>query len=75
MRIKETLTRSDYAFSEKVQSKIDPEKTLRVEAGLYCPRCKEKIESLDHGQSEICSNCHLKMTSWGNALECEATND
>lgn len=67
--IKETLMASDYRVYEEPQSRIDPNKTLHVETGIRCPRCKTVLPVLEHGDSQSCK-CGLSMTVYGNALEC-----
>ena len=33
-----------------------------------CPRCKEKLPGLDHGEDLACPECNLRMQLYGNAL-------
>jgi hypothetical protein len=69
MAIRETLTYSDYHIIERPSSRTDPEAKLHVETGMKFPRCKTILPPLDHSQSQTCK-CGLKMTKYGNALEC-----
>lgn len=71
--IREHLTWSDYQFYAEVKSKIDPLKTLRVEAGFGCPHCHEVVKrpvTIHHGQTYI-HDCGLKITVHGNGAVCE----
>ena len=69
--IKETLMASDYMVYKRKRSKIDPTKHIQELIGIRCPSCKEMANTIEHGTSRWCAGCGLKMTVWGNALECE----
>ena len=71
--IRENLIWSDYQFYNEKQSQIDPLKTIRVEAGFGCPHCHEVVYrpvTIHHGQTYV-HDCGLKMTVYGNGVECE----
>lgn len=69
--IKETLIYSDYEIITRKNSQIDSNKIIYYSDGLLCPKCKTKIEDeIKHGIS-LKHNCGLKMTRYGNSLECE----
>jgi ribosomal protein S27AE len=70
MFIKEELSLSDYLVFEDKKSKIDPSKTLHVEVGMICPRCKTALPVIQHGERMRCSVCHLRMENYGNLLIC-----
>jgi hypothetical protein len=70
---KETLTWSDYQFYAEKKSLIDPDKSIRVQAGFGCPHCHEVVNNpvtIQHGQTYV-HKCGLRMTVYGNALDCE----
>lgn len=67
----ESLVYSNYVIRVTRQSQIDTDATITEEAGFRCPRCKvEHLYSIEHGNSFTCF-CKLKMTRYGNSLECQ----
>lgn len=66
---KEKLSLKDYAIVERRQSKYDPDKTIAVEIGIQCPRCKKLLHFLDHDKEQKCDRCGLKMQRFGTVLE------
>ena len=73
--ISETLTYSDYSVYEITQSKIDPDKEIRVEIGFKCPRCKKLMPQLKHGilakqERLVCEECKISFALFGNDLVC-----
>lgn len=69
--IRETLTASDYEILTYKISQIDPTKKIVDKTEMHCPRCKKIGPEIEHGHTYICPKCHLKITRYGNALECE----
>jgi len=70
--IKENLLYSDYEVHERKKSRIDRSKAIRIIKGLNCPRCKVLLPTLEHSATKSCPDCGLKMTRYGNSLECVA---
>ena len=71
MTIREDLWHNDYEIYEERKSQIDPTKTINVQKGMMCPSCKKFIPVvMAHGSTLVC-DCGLKMTLYGNRLECE----
>jgi len=68
--IKESFVFSNYEIETSVKSKIDKDVTHTISIGVICPSCKNKLPLIDHGESQICP-CGLRMTLYGNGLECE----
>lgn len=70
MTVEEILTYSDYMILEAKQSLIDSGKTITIEVGLFCPKCRETIKpEIEHGQT-VEHSCGLVMTRYGNSLRC-----
>jgi Zn finger protein HypA/HybF involved in hydrogenase expression len=65
---KEILTASNYIVWEERVSRFDREAIISVKVGLRCPRCKEMLPVLEHGDKQMCPNCSLRMQLLGNAL-------
>jgi DNA-directed RNA polymerase subunit RPC12/RpoP len=71
--VTERLIATDYIIYKEKQSEIDPTKTLHLEVGYGCPRCRTASNHvLQHGEETKCKHCNLSITLWGNALECTA---
>ena len=69
--IKEILIASNYEVETLATSQIDPTKQVIVKTEMRCPKCKRLGPGLEHGKPYECPKCHLKMTRWGNGLDCE----
>lgn len=75
--IREMLIYSRFEVGKTVQSKICEGETMNLEAGIHCPHCRIFIENVNgedgtikHGETIKCPSCGLRMTRWGNGLEC-----
>lgn len=66
----ETFNAHRYTVHEQRQSRIDPTISHEVDVAIICPRCRTHLPLLDHGESQQCSNCSLRMELWGNGLVC-----
>jgi len=75
--IKETLIASRYEIQTQDTSRIDPTQTVTRIVGIGCPHCHVVLLGMwpEHGQTIECSKCGLKMTRFGNALDCEMEDD
>jgi len=72
MIIKEELVCSDYEVYNTFVSEIDTSKTKEVCKSVDCPHCKTEIpHKFIHGVTLVCSFCGLRMTPYGNRLDCE----
>lgn len=67
----EDLVYSDYTILGET-SRIDPPTKLLNTSGLKCPHCRTAYIGLvlAHGQRIICGKCGLKITRYGNTLNC-----
>jgi transcription initiation factor IIE alpha subunit len=64
----ETFAAHLYTIREVRQSRFDRDATLTIDVALMCPRCKTRLSLLDHGKSQKCSKCSLRMELYGNGL-------
>lgn len=71
--ITEDLPLMDYITTEKVQSKIDPDRIVDVISGFRCPRCKEQhLGNVQTNFKVICS-CGVQIIGGtSNKIRCEA---
>jgi ribosomal protein S27AE len=65
----ERLAAHSYMIQVEYPSKYDRDTTVTVNLGIRCPRCKEELNMLEHGESQRCFMCGLHMELMGNALE------
>lgn len=64
----ETLPADKYIVRETRQSKFDPDATITIDVALICPRCKNHLPLLEHGEYAQCEKCHLYLQLFGNGL-------
>jgi len=69
LAIKETFNKFDCTIFKKEESQICQSYTHTVAVGVKCPHCGLIGDDIPHGCSRLC-DCGLKMTVYGNALEC-----
>jgi ribosomal protein S27AE len=65
---KELVTYSDYSLRLMKESKLVANKEVFDKEIMRCPRCGETRLGIEHGHTESCSKCSLKMQVFGNAL-------
>jgi hypothetical protein len=68
--IKENFLVSDHEVRTKVRSGVKWGWEHHVVSGFKCPCCGHIGREIDHGQTDNCQRCGLRMTVWGNRLEC-----
>jgi len=67
----EDLHAADYVVRAGKDSKFKPGAILIFETGIICPGCRKQSEpELNHGETRVCPYCGMKITRWGNMLEC-----
>ncbi len=68
--VSEILCLDDYVYYNYQRSRIDPEKIIRAEMRLICPRCRNEQKCPPYGEKESCSSCGLVMYIHGSELIC-----
>ena len=66
----ETLPYHRYHVERRFESKFISGLVVRDNGrgDFKCPRCKEKLPGLDHGEDTTCPECNLRMQLYGNGL-------
>jgi ribosomal protein S27AE len=64
----ETLAAHIYEIIERRPSRFVPNTEVTYTIGTRCPRCETVLPPMEHGDSQKCSKCALKMELFGNAL-------
>ncbi len=68
-KITEDLLASDYRFTMRKRSKIDPSVFVECDEYYQCPHCKKRMHLLEHGDTVKC-RCGLEVTLQGNNFHC-----
>ena len=66
----ETLLLNDYSYYRLKQSTIDPNKVIKSDLRLICPRCNEELEFPGYGERTRCTECNLELFIHGSELIC-----
>lgn len=65
---KETLNKSNYTHETFAPSKIDPSKKVIIKSWMECPKCKNTLKDMDHGEIQKCNKCKTILQVFGNGL-------
>lgn len=64
----ETFAAHEYTRQETKPSKFDSDRSITIDVGLTCPRCKGALPLLEHGKNTTCGYCGLRLELHGNGL-------
>lgn len=63
------FAKSSYTIENKEISKIDPSKKVVVDSWILCPICSNKLNNMDHSETQKCEKCKTIFQCFGNCLK------